>query len=52
MNIFNDPRIFTYVIMALYTGSIIRFACARMWPDALYWFFALGLTVVVTFLKK
>lgn len=51
MKLLTDPRLFVYVIMALYACSCIRFAVAGKWPDAAYWFFALGLTVVVTFLK-
>lgn len=52
MKLFSDPRIFVYIIMGLYSASAVRFAFAGKWPDALYWVFALGLTVVVTFLKK
>ena len=51
-SILTDPRLFVYVIMALYAASAIRFAFAAKWADMLYWLFALGLTVVVTFLKK
>lgn len=48
----HDPRLFVYIIMTLYGASTIRFAIAQRWPDAAYWLCALGLTVVVTFLKK
>jgi len=47
-----DPRIFNYVIMSLYLLNIIRWSVERKLGDALYWFFALGITATVTFLYK
>lgn len=44
-----DPRLFNFVIMAMYTFATIRWAIAGRWPDAAYWFFALGITATVTF---
>jgi hypothetical protein len=44
-----DENLFVYVIMALYCGAIVRYAFAANWPKSAYWFFALGLTCVVTF---
>jgi hypothetical protein len=49
--LFNDPRLFVYIIMTLYFCSAVRFAVAKNWPDAGYWLCALGLTIIVTFLK-
>ena len=44
-----DPRIFNFVIMALYGLNILRWAVAGNWWAALYWLSALSLTVVITF---
>lgn len=44
-----DPRLFPVVILALYTCSMLRYALARNWPQALYWLCAFGLTFLVTF---
>lgn len=49
MTLLFDPRIFNLVIMGLYVLAIIRWAIAGNWPASAYWFFALGLTVIVTF---
>jgi hypothetical protein len=46
---FLDPRLFNFVIMALYTANIARWAIEGRWADASYWFFALGITATVTF---
>lgn len=47
-----DPKIFNYVIMALYASNIIRWAFERSWADVCYWFFALGITATTTFMYK
>lgn len=44
-----DPRLFNFLIMALYTASAIRWAYAGKWADCAYWSLALGLVLVVTF---
>jgi uncharacterized membrane protein YjjP (DUF1212 family) len=44
-----DPRLFNFVIMALYFGAMIWWAWNGKWTDAAYWFFALGITATVTF---
>jgi hypothetical protein len=46
--LFTDPRVFNFVIMSLYAANILRWAWHGSWPDAAYWFFALGITVTVT----
>jgi hypothetical protein len=47
-----DPRIFNYVIMALYLANAIRWAFARSVADVCYWLSALAITATVTFLYK
>lgn len=44
-----DPRIFSFVIMGLYSANVIRWAIAGSWADSGYWLCALGITVCVTF---
>lgn len=44
-----DPKVFNYIIMALYVLNIIRWSVELKWGDAAYWFFALGITATVTF---
>ncbi len=43
------PRTFNLVIMVLYLLAAIAWGAQRKWADCLYWLFALGLTLVVTF---
>ena len=38
-----------YWIMLNYFGAMVWWACNKSVPDSLYWFFALGITCVVTF---
>lgn len=49
VNILRDPRIFSYIIMALYALNVLRWAYERKWADAAYWLCALGITLTVTF---
>lgn len=49
MRILSDPRIFNFVIMALYAASVVRWAYAGRWADACYWLSALAITATVTF---
>ena len=44
-----DPRIFNYVIMALYGLSALRWAYERRWADMCYWLSALAITATVPF---
>lgn len=47
-----DPKIFNYIIMALYFLNAVRWACARKVADVCYWLSALAITATVTFLYK
>ena len=47
-----DPRVFNYVILALYACNVARWAFAGKWGDASYWFGAFWITASVTFLMK
>jgi len=49
MSILFDPKVFNYVIMALYIATSARWAFARSWGDAAYWLCACGITASVTF---
>lgn len=44
-----DPRIFNFIIMALYAANIIRWAAHGNMVDACYWMGALTITATVTF---
>lgn len=44
-----DPKLFNYVIMALYFLSACRWAYAQRWADMCYWLSALAITATVTF---
>lgn len=44
-----DPRLFNFVIMALYALNALRWAYERKWADTCYWLSALGITLTVTF---
>lgn len=48
MSFITDPRIFNFVIMALYSANVLRWAWHGSWADASYWLCALGITVTVT----
>ena len=47
-NILTDPRLFNFVIMALYAASAIRWSFSAKWADACYWLSALAITATVT----
>lgn len=49
LDILYDPRFFAFLSMAITAGSVIRFAFARKWWEAVYWLAAFILTFVVTF---
>lgn len=49
LNLFLDPRLFNYVIMALYLINAIRWGVHGSWADVCYWLSALAITATVTF---
>lgn len=49
MRLLMDPRVFNYIIMALYAASALRWACAGRYADMCYWLSALAITATVTF---
>jgi hypothetical protein len=52
MKLLFDPKVFNYVIMALYLLNAIRWAFAKSKADCCYWLSALAITATVTFLYK
>jgi hypothetical protein len=52
MKLLTDPRIFNFLIMALYLCSAVRWAFAGRIADVCYWLSALAITATVTFLYK
>lgn len=46
---FFHPRVFNVAIMVMYTLAIFWWAAHGRWVEALYWFFAFGITATVTF---
>lgn len=46
-----DPRVFNFIIMALYALAVCRWAFAGNFWASGYWSCALGLTVIITFGK-
>lgn len=46
--VLTDPRLFNFVIMALYALNACRWAYARSWADMCYWLSALAITATVT----
>lgn len=49
MRLLLDPKLFNYLIMALYALSAVRWASAGKWADMCYWLSALAITATVTF---
>ncbi len=43
-----DPKLFNYVIMALYGLNAGRWAVHGSWADVSYWLCAFGITATVT----
>jgi len=43
-----DPKVFNYVILALYAANAARWGWHGSWVDVSYWFFAFGITATVT----
>lgn len=48
MNLIFDPKIFNYIILALYAVNSLRWAFAGSWGDCLYWLAAFQITAAVT----
>lgn len=44
-----DPKLFNYLIMALYLLNAGRWALEGKWADMCYWLSALAITATVTF---
>jgi hypothetical protein len=44
-----DPKIFNYVIMALYCLNALRWAIHGSIADTCYWLSALAITMTITF---
>ena len=44
-----DPKLFNYLLLALYALNALRWAIYGSWGDATYWFGALVITIAVTF---
>ncbi len=51
-SVLKDPRLFNFIIMALYAGACVRWGFAGKWADVCYWLSALAITATVTFLYK
>lgn len=48
MGLLFDPKIFNYLIMALYITNSLRWAFAGSWADVAYWLSACSITATVT----
>lgn len=48
-NLLFDPRVFSYIIMALYLLNALRWAYERKPADVCYWLSAMAITATVTF---
>jgi len=44
-----DPALFNYLILISYASAFIRWTLSGSIPNMSYWFFAFGITAVVTF---
>jgi hypothetical protein len=44
----HDPRIFNFVLVAIYAANAARWAIHGSWPDTLYWVGALIITIALT----
>lgn len=49
MAIITDPRFINFILIALYTGNVVRWGFAGSIADSAYWFGALIITLAVTF---
>lgn len=48
MSVLFDPKIFNYVILALYAANAARWAAQGSWGDVAYWSGAFWITSAVT----
>ena len=46
--LFSDPKLFNYLIMALYVTNSVWWAWHKSWGDAAYWIAAFQITAAVT----
>lgn len=49
INILTDPRIFNFIIIALFLIAGIRWTFAGDYWQALYWYCGFGINIAVTF---
>lgn len=49
MTVLSDPRIFNFILIAIYAANIVRWGYAGSFADAMYWSGALWITLAVTF---
>lgn len=49
MSLLLDPKVFNYLIMALYVLNAARWALEGKWADMCYWLSAFAITATVTF---
>lgn len=52
MNVLLDPKIFNYLIIAMFAAAAIRWAFAGNWPQSGYWASAAVLNIFVTAMSK
>ena len=46
--LWHDPKLFNYFIMAIYLCASMRWAYYRQWADMFYWLSACAITATVT----
>jgi hypothetical protein len=49
--IIRDPRIFQFLLLAIYSANVVRWSFERRWGNVLYWLGAGLITVGITFFK-
>ena len=49
VSLLQDPRLFNFIIMALYFSAACWWAFHGKWVDTFYWLSALAITLTVTF---
>ena len=49
INFITDPKVFNYIIMALYLLNALRWFYAGNYSDVCYWLSAFAITATVTF---
>ena len=48
MSLLLDPKVFNYLIMAMYVTNATRWAAYHSWADVCYWLSAFAITATVT----